>query len=185
METHHILPKAKDLFPEYKNLTIYSWNKIDLTARQHYLAHLLLWKAFGGSQAKALFRMLCGKTENRNRISSKQYERLKLEEHEYNIKSNSGENHWSHREGRIHNAKINHPKGFLGKKHTEETRKKMTLAQTGDKNHFKGKSHSDEVKRIISNKNKNRMWITNGKDNIMIRKSDIIPEGFYRGRVKP
>lgn len=184
METHHILPKAKDLFPEYHNLKTNPWNKIELTSRQHYLAHLLLWKVYGGSQAKALYRMLCGKTENKNRITSKQYEKLKLEEHAYNIAANTGDNHWSKQEGRIHNAKINHPKGMLGKKHSEETRRKMTLMRTGDNNHFKGKQHTDEVKRIISEKNKGRMWINNGEESIMIRKDFPIPNGFVRGRHK-
>lgn len=36
---HHILPKAKDFFPEYKNLKIYQWNGILLTLREHYIAH--------------------------------------------------------------------------------------------------------------------------------------------------
>lgn len=57
-EIHHICPKAKDLFPEYKNFKIFKWNEIKLTARQHIIAHLILWKTYGKSQAQALHCML-------------------------------------------------------------------------------------------------------------------------------
>jgi hypothetical protein len=50
---HHICPKAKDLFPEYANLKKHPWNGIKLSPRQHYIAHRILWKAYGGSQTKA------------------------------------------------------------------------------------------------------------------------------------
>lgn len=58
VEKHHICPKAKDLFPEYKSFRKYPWNKVYLTARQHILAHVLLWKTFSGSQIFALNCML-------------------------------------------------------------------------------------------------------------------------------
>lgn len=57
MEIHHILPKAKDLFIEYKDLDENPWNSISLTSRQHVYAHIMLWKIFGGSQAVALHYM--------------------------------------------------------------------------------------------------------------------------------
>lgn len=57
-ERHHICPKAKDLFPEYKNLKANPWNSVDLTAHQHILAHVILWKAYGGYQSLALHYML-------------------------------------------------------------------------------------------------------------------------------
>lgn len=50
-EKHHIAPKAKDLFPEEANN---SKNLIYLTARQHIIAHIMLWKAYGGSQIYAI-----------------------------------------------------------------------------------------------------------------------------------
>jgi len=47
MEQHHICPKAKDMFPEYKNLALHPWNRSILTYRQHIIAHILLYKVFG------------------------------------------------------------------------------------------------------------------------------------------
>lgn len=45
-EKHHICPKSKDMFPEYKNLKQHPWNKCELTYRQHIIAHLILYKCF-------------------------------------------------------------------------------------------------------------------------------------------
>lgn len=56
-ESHHICPKSKDLFPEFSSFKIHSWNEIVLPARHHYIAHLLLWKSFGGNQTKAFIMM--------------------------------------------------------------------------------------------------------------------------------
>jgi len=55
VEDHHICPKAKDLFPEHEHA---EWNSKFLTARQHITAHVMLWKAYGGSQSSALNCML-------------------------------------------------------------------------------------------------------------------------------
>ena len=56
VEKHHICPKADDMFPEYINFNLNSWNCAILTARQHFIAHLMLWKLFPrfSSQLKAL-----------------------------------------------------------------------------------------------------------------------------------
>jgi hypothetical protein len=70
LERHHICPKASDLFPQFKSFIDHPWNRIDLTSREHYIAHLLLWKVFGGSQSNAVARM-CLKR------SSRLYEQMK------------------------------------------------------------------------------------------------------------
>lgn len=53
-ETHHICPKAKSLFPEYKDLRENKWNAVRLTGHQHIFAHILLWKVYGSSQTYAV-----------------------------------------------------------------------------------------------------------------------------------
>ena len=55
---HHILPKAVDFFPEYKNLTTNKWNGILLSAREHFIAHKLLHMAFSGSSQTFAFYMM-------------------------------------------------------------------------------------------------------------------------------
>lgn len=73
-EIHHILPKAADLFPEYKSLAAFPHNKILLSPRCHYIAHLLLWKAYKGSQTRAFALM-----SNRFCVTSRMYESAKIE----------------------------------------------------------------------------------------------------------
>lgn len=47
--------------------------------------------------------------------------------------------------------------GFTGKKHTEETKKKMKENQLGKNNSFYGKTHTEEIKQRISSANKGRL----------------------------
>jgi len=59
--------------------------------------------------------------------------------------------------------------------------------------HFSGKKHSEDSKKKISESNKNigkgsknsqygTIWITNGQENKKIKKDDLIPDGWYKGR---
>lgn len=82
-ELHHICPKSKDLFPEYKSLKQYPDNGIRLTARQHFIAHYMLFRAYGGRQTYA-FNAMCNQVNNPNqkrdyKINSKMYAKLKSE----------------------------------------------------------------------------------------------------------
>lgn len=56
-------------------------------------------------------------------------------------------------------------RGTTGKKYSEETKKKMSESKKG--------SHNSQF---------GTMWITNGNDNRKIKKEDLIPEGWYKGR---
>lgn len=64
-------------------------------------------------------------------------------------------------------VKIN-PLAFLGKHHTEKSKQKI-----GDAN-----------KKMTGSKNSNfgTIWITDGTNNKKIKKFDIIPDGWYKGR---
>ena len=62
------------------------------------------------------------------------------------------------------------PKSFLGRKHTEETKRKMSVA-------ISAKARGSQNSQFGT------MWITNGTENRKIKKDlDIIPEGWYKGR---
>jgi hypothetical protein len=77
-EKHHICPKAKDLFPEYKYFGKHPWNLVVLTPRQHFIAHWILWKAYPGmkSMGYAFFLM---SHRNDNKLDSRTYSRLSEE----------------------------------------------------------------------------------------------------------
>jgi hypothetical protein len=69
MESHHILPIGE--FPKYKSFKQFPWNKINLTSRQHFIAHMILWKCYGNTQTHAFYAMVCWKGI---KINSKLYE---------------------------------------------------------------------------------------------------------------
>lgn len=73
-ENHHICPKAKDLFPEYKSLKFNPWNGIHLTRKQHWIAHWMLAKAYGNSQNIAFYRMT---KKSSHRVTSSVYEKFR------------------------------------------------------------------------------------------------------------
>ena len=78
-EKHHICPKAKDLFPEYSSFKENPWNKINLSARQHYVAHLLLFKIYGRPMAYALHCLANMSNSNQKRSKNKLYSDAKEE----------------------------------------------------------------------------------------------------------
>lgn len=61
------------------------------------------------------------------------------------------------------------PRHFLGRSHTEETKKTMSLLK-------KGKNTGKDNSQFGS------MWITNGEENKKIKSCDPIPDGWIKGR---
>jgi hypothetical protein len=59
---------------------------------------------------------------------------------------------------------------FTGKKHSDETKKKMSESSKG-----MGVGENNSQYGTI--------WITNGVDNKKIKKQNFIPEGWYKGRI--
>lgn len=129
---HHILPKAKDFFPNYKSLREYPWNGVHLTPREHFIAHWLLHKAFpGSSQSIAFFHManICGKT------NSRAYEESRLHQIAATVAVTSSPT----RNAKISAALKGKPKSeahiekLIGHKVSESTRQKLRDANLGKK----------------------------------------------------
>ena len=85
-------------------------NLILLTIEEHAEAHRKLWEEHGKWQDKIAWQTLSGQ------ISIQDVREKMMKEHNPMHRMNviekmSGENHWSKRPGKIHNAKINHPRG--------------------------------------------------------------------------
>lgn len=72
-------------------------------------------------------------------------------------------------------------KNFLGKRHSSETKNKISASMRGENNHFYGKKHSDESKKKISATMKSLYWYNNGEINIRAKEC---PPGFIPGRFK-
>jgi hypothetical protein len=129
---HHILPKAKDMFPQYKNLKEHTWNGIHLNPREHFIAHWMLSKAFPGSSQGIAFYNMANVLGFKN---SKEYEKVKRQHiSEMALKLYSEE-----RNKKISSAlrgkpkSLDHIKSLTGHLVTEETREKLRKANLGKK----------------------------------------------------
>jgi hypothetical protein len=111
-EAHHIIPKCLGGEGEY-----FQWNNhsniILLTPKEHFLCHQLLCEIYpNNDKLKYALWSMCNKSSSKNRnykISSRLYERIKIYQSEI------------HRQNRI------------GKKHSEETKQKISKANRGKK----------------------------------------------------
>ena len=157
LEKHHICPKS--LFPDYKEIrqkkAKYKWNCANLTPRQHFIAHWILWKAFGSTQAYAFISM-CGR--GKGKINSKLYEKLRIE--------NSGKNHM-----------------YSGKTFTErygvEKAAEILHKMSGDN----ASSKTKKARENNSASKQNRGWINNGTIELWVDLELPLPDFYTKGRM--
>lgn len=155
-ENHHVLPRSLG-GPDSKD------NKVLLTAREHFVAHLLLTKMYEGTDRSkmvwALHRLTFSRTGKRN-YSSHEYElarkihgknmaKPKSEETKAKMRKPKSPEHaaklkaavkemWKTRDGTIANQKMREvqsklPHPLLGKHHTTETKSKIAASLVGRK----------------------------------------------------
>lgn len=157
-EKHHICPKAKDMFPEYKNIRHFPWNNVKLTYRQHYVAHWILWKSYGiGSQSRAFHCMQRSKYLGDKKMNSKLFAQLKYE--------NTRENH--ELTGKTYEERYG-----------EERAKSIKLKISGDNAGAK----SPAGRAANSAAKQNRIWVTDGVSDKWVNITKI-PDGFKPGKI--
>lgn len=133
-ENHHIFPKCK-----YGNNNFV----VKLTAGEHFIAHQLLVKMFPKNRKLiyAARMMTINDPRSQKRINNKLYGWLK---EKYSKMGQSAESNRKRRETQ------------RGKKQSEETKRKKSLALMGHPGWNKGVPRSDEVKRKLSEANKGK-----------------------------
>ena len=131
-EKHHIVPRSHGGSNKKDNL-------IALTPRQHFIAHRMLWKAYGGSMARAYFMMSA--TGKYGKIGSKTYS-MAREEYSKQVVIQMAKNPNIPAFTPEHRAKLSQAK--LGKKLSPQHRENVRLAVIGRK-------CSENTKMKISN----------------------------------
>jgi hypothetical protein len=141
IEKHHIIPKSIGGNDSVSNI-------VALTAREHFICHLLLTKMTTGiAKRKAIHAAwgmsnLKGPGQQRYRVSSAIYEELKIKNANELSKLYTG----------VKNSKKSNPgakNGFYGKSHSEETKEKIRRARLGSKD-----SNEVRIKKSIAGKQK-------------------------------
>ena len=144
VERHHIIPRSEGGSDDCDNI-------VALTAREHYICHLLLAKIYNDYKMIYAWNMMFCKNfkQGRNfKFNSRLYEKLKIDFVEKISLYN----------------KLNPTKPMLGKHHYEESKQKMSIAKRGKKLNV---SSDDRVRR------KNQITVYNkerdisGKNNPM------------------
>lgn len=145
-EQHHIIPRSVGGTDDSNNL-------VQLTAREHFIAHLLLAKIHGGALIFAAYAMChqYNKYQKRTyKINSHIYNTLKKEAAK--ILSEKAKHRFSgvpktaeHKE-KIRNALVGKTNSHLGEKKSQLHKNKIVASRKNNGNEW----HSDETKRKIS-----------------------------------
>ena len=143
-------------------------NLIALTPRQHFVAHWMLWKAYGGNMGRAFFMMSnfgkYGKVNSRTYAMARADYSLQVKQ-QLVIKPNTyvatAETRQKMREKKLgkklspeHIEKVR--QAFTGRKHSEETKRKVSEAKKGKDNGRTGYQQSQEARSKIAIGNINR-----------------------------
>jgi hypothetical protein len=182
------------MFPKYKSFKDHPWNFVKLTARQHFIAHIMLWKSYPNfvSCVEAIWNM---KHQNSHEISSRLYEKMKIEKRNYTslrhkgkILSEETKSKLSEfRLGKSYDEIMGIEKSNDVRRKMRETRKGKNIGSknpmfgrtkelhhgygisinSGESNFMFGKKHSDSARRKISDAKKKRDLIAESKISLL------------------
>lgn len=142
-EKHHIIPRSMGGKDTKENLVV-------LTAREHYIAHLLLTKCTSGFDKRkmwfALWNML--NRDNGIRTTSKAYAAMRIKHSEFLHKELSGEGNPMFGKNHTEETKAKISLGGLGLKRSDETRERISTATKGENNPMFGIIRTENQKRI-------------------------------------
>ena len=151
VEKHHILPRSLGGKDEIENM-------VSLTAREHFIAHLLLAKIYGGKMIYAVFMM-----STRKGYTNRDYENLRIEfgkqvsaNKERGLKISrklTGIPKTEEHKNECKNSRTNGGGWVVSEKRKLELSDNMT----GKGNPMWGKTHSLEARKIISDANKQKI----------------------------
>lgn len=198
-EKHHIIPKCFGGTDDKENIAI-------LTAREHFIAHILLYKIQTSKRKKNQMLKACIMFKSRDGSikNSKLYEAARVESGRIQSLLFSGKNHPMYGVSRYG---VDNP--FYGKTHTEETRQqlskisknkvvvrdlttgeilKVTKEEFDNNQNFVGLTSghklTEEHKHRCGNSARGKIYITNGFDEKRIFEDELKEYvGYKKGRL--
>lgn len=163
VEKHHIIPQSMGGSNDVTNI-------VKLTAKEHFVAHHLLWKMYRNREMVHAFMLMCNIKRNgvKYSVSAKEYQLLKEDNRKFRsefmtgrVGNNTGKSLSQEWKDNISKALTGRPggnngsTGFKGKHHTEENKKILSEKQKGNKNHL-GILHSEETKQMMRENRKGK-----------------------------
>lgn len=150
-ERHHIIPRCIGGSDESSNL-------VELTAREHFIAHKLLCEIYPNNDKLfyAYWCMMNLKSSSQKRIinvTSREYDRAKL----IVSKVRKTFTHSDETKRKISESSKGKIPWNKGKQHSAKTKQKISNSNKGKPANNKGKLHSDETKRKMSEWHQNRI----------------------------
>lgn len=152
-EKHHIIPKSEGGTDDISNL-------VELTPREHYIAHKLLYKINPTKSRAAAWHVMTIDKTGKRYINSHEVAKAR----KAFIESISGKNNPMYGKGYLISGDKN---PFYGKTHSEETKIKLSKTKLGTKRSeasklkqaesLRGYKQSEEHKRKISESNKGKL----------------------------
>jgi len=186
LEGHHVLPRS------ISGDKLNTGFKVYLTAREHFICHLLLPKMLEGDNRKkmlfALHRLCTGNKKNYVK-SSFVYETIK--QNMSRVAKIRSKEFWdSLTQEQKSLMRAGEKNSRWGAVVTEETRKKISESNKGKlagSNHpLFGKGHSEYTKNKISMSKRGKInhyrWFNNGTENFYILPENV-KEGYIKGRI--
>lgn len=163
VEKHHIVPQSMGGTNDDTNL-------VKLTAKEHFVAHHLLWKMHRNREMVHAFMLMCNIKRNgvKYSVSAKEYQLLKEDNKKFRsefmtgrIGNNTGKILSQEWKDNISKGQKGHHRGkgkessFKGKKHSEESKKILSEKLTGNKNRA-GSTHTAETKQMMRDNRKGK-----------------------------
>ena len=138
-EKHHIIPKCLNGSNEPSNIVI-------LTAKEHFIAHLLLTKMYPENSKIAFAFRAMSKLISKYHMNGRKFSKLRIEKNLHIGLKRSEE------------TKKRMSEAQKGRIFSEETKRKMSLAHQGQIPWSKGKTFSDEHKIRLSESHKGKRY---------------------------
>jgi hypothetical protein len=167
------------MFPEYSSFGCHPWNCATLTARQHFIAHMILWKVYNNESMTRAFGVMSNYFTIKN---SRIYQNIRKKYSKIVSKQMKNTVTVRNKDGkcmRISKSDFDSNNLIFG------STKGMTYAvDNKGNNHYVKKDDPRFGTGELKGNNAGTITITNGKTNKRIKPSDIIPNGWYRGMTK-
>ena len=180
-ETHHIIPRSEGGSDDDDN-------KVNLTAREHYIAHLLLAKIYNDYKMWHSVNLM-SRLNAKVKINSRLYEIVRINSARTHSEFMKGKPSWNKGKKMSEEQKHKISATLKGNKPSEETKRKISIKNKGENNPMFGKSSwpndpkKYEIRRLkMIQSQKCLKWWNNGKK--MTKSKECPGPEWQRGRIK-